>query len=149
MTEFGAICWDPSEVPEIINPYAEHISDGIFRFVHSDWDLSIAQPRGTNYQDLRTTDYTSRTQVEFLEDFLDENKPHVLAAILGTTGSGKSHLVHWMRFNLPSNAHRLVIVVKKSGTSLKQIVLSIIDQLPEDEKKPFMDTFRSAGDGSI
>lgn len=149
MTEFSTICWDPLEVPEIINPYAEHISDGIFRFVHSDWDLSIARPRGTNYQDLRTTDYTSKTQVEFLEDFLDENKPHVLAAILGTTGSGKSHLVHWMRFNLPSNAHRLVIVVKKSGTSLKQIVLSIIDQLPEDEKKPFMDTFRSAGDGSI
>lgn len=149
MTDLSTICWNPLEVPEIINPYAEHISDGIFRFVHSDWDLSIARPRGTNYQDLKSTDYTSKTQVEFLEDFLDENKPHVLAAILGTTGSGKSHLVHWMRFNLPSNAHRLVIVVKKSGTSLKQIVLSIIDQLPEDKKKPFMDTFKSAGDGSI
>ena len=38
--------WNPSKVREIINPFAEHISDGIFKAVHSNWDLNIAAPQG-------------------------------------------------------------------------------------------------------
>ena len=145
----GNICWDPMEVPEIINPYAEHISDGIFRFVHSDFKLSVGAPRGTNYQNMKNQDYNRVSHNDFLNDFLDESKPHVLAAILGDTGSGKSHLVHWMRFNIPQRDDRLIIVVKKSGTSLKQIVKTIIEELPADKQKPFLDTFNAAGDSTM
>ena len=54
-----------------------------------------------------------------------------------------------MKFNLPPSENRLVIVVKKSGTSLKQIVKSVIDELPEETRKPFLDTFNAAGDNSM
>lgn len=145
----GKICWDYREVADLINPYAEHMSDSVFRFVHSDIELSITNPKGTNFQSLETQDYKPVSQVEFLKDFLDEKKPHVLAAILGTTGTGKSHLVHWMKFNLPKSEERLVIVVKKSGTSLKQIVKSIIEELPAEQGKSFLDTFNAAGDNTM
>ena len=61
---------------------------------------------------MKNQDYKRVSHDDFLNDFLDESKPHVLAAILGDTGSGKSHLVHWMRFNIPQQEDRLVIVVK-------------------------------------
>ncbi len=149
MSLSGKICWDHREVPDLINPYAEHMSDSIFRFVHSDWELSLSSPKGVNFQSLTVNDFKPITQSEFLSDFLDSKRPHVLAAILGTTGTGKSHLVHWMKFNLPPSENRLVIVVKKSGTSLKQIVKSVIDELPEETGKTFLDTFNAAGDNSM
>ncbi len=67
---------------------------------------------------------------EFLADFLRADRPHALAAILGETGSGKSHLVHWMRLHLRDDATRMIMVVRKSGTSLRAIVRDIISKLP-------------------
>ena len=74
---------------------------------------------------------------KFLEDFLSEKRPHVLAVVLGQTGTGKSHLIHWMRIHLPKNDKSEIIVVKKSNTSLRNIVRMIIDRLPETSKTEF------------
>ena len=88
MSLSGKICWDHREVPDLINPHAEHMSDSIFRFVHSDWELSVSTPKGINFQSLTVNDFKPISQSEFLSDFLDLKGPHVLAAILGTTGTG-------------------------------------------------------------
>ena len=149
MTMRGTICWNRDEVPEIINPYAEHISPSIFRFVHSDRDLTVTTPQGTSYQEIREDHYDKISNKDFLHSFLDKKQPHVLATILGSIGTGKSHLVHWMKFNIPENDDQVVIVVQKSGTSLRQIVKQIIDKLPEDKQKPFIDTYSKGGDVSL
>ena len=142
------LCWDPGAVRQVINPFAEHIPDSLFRAVHTDWDLKVSPPVGKSFQELSEAAWRDLTPTEFLADFLDENRPHALAAILGETGSGKSHLVHWMRLNIKDNQSRLVLVVRKSGTSLRAIVKMIIDKLPEDEQQGFLDTLQSAGDGT-
>lgn len=142
------ICWDPGEVRQVINPYAEHISDSLFRAIHSDWDLKVSPPIGKSFQELSAASYEDMTPLDFVEDFLREDRPHALAAILGTTGSGKSHLVHWMRLNLKRDDDRMVLVVRKSGTSLRAIVKMIIDQLPLDEQQGFLDTLNRAGEGT-
>ena len=90
----------PSTVRQVINPFAEHIPDSLFRAVHSDWALHVAPPVGERYQDVDAAAWTQMEPAEFLADFLREDRPHALAAILGETGSGKSHLVHWMRLHL-------------------------------------------------
>ena len=136
--------WDPRSVREIINPYAEHISDSIFKAVHSNWDLNIAVPQGQTYQNIQDTHYNTQSMGHFLDDFLSEKRPHVLAVVLGQTGTGKSHLIHWMRIHLPKSDKSEIIVVKKSKTSLRNIVKMIIDRLPETSKKQsFFDAFNN------
>ncbi|RWE94402.1 protein DpdH [Mesorhizobium sp.] len=142
------LCWEPGAVRQVINPFAEHISDGLFRAVHSDWDLKVSPQVGKRFQDIGDANWADVTPTAFLNDFLLENRPHALAAILGTTGSGKSHLVHWMRLNIKPDSKRLVLVVRKSGTSLRAIVRMIIAELPEDQQGSFLETLQSAGDGT-
>ncbi len=35
------LCWDPAAVRQVINPFAEHIPDSLFRAVHSDWNSRL------------------------------------------------------------------------------------------------------------
>jgi len=87
----NVICWDAAQVRQVINPYAEHIPDSLFRAVHSDWILKVSPPVGTSFQELvGGSSYRDMSPAAFLEDFLRKDRPHVLAAILGNTGSGNS-----------------------------------------------------------
>lgn len=142
------LCWDPGAVRQIINPFAEHISDSLFRAVHSDWNLKVSPPVGKSFQELGEASWADMTPPAYLADFLRDDRPHVLAAILGETGSGKSHLVHWMRLNIKPTKERVVLVVRKSGTSLRNIVKMIIAELPPEEQRSFLETLQSAGDGA-
>lgn len=142
------LCWDPGTVRQVINPFAEHTPDSLFRAVHSDWDLKISPPVGKSFQEITEAAWRELTPSQFLADFLRNDRPHALAAILGETGSGKSHLVHWMRLNIKPDENRLVLVVPKSGTSLRAIVKMIIEKLPNEEQQSFLDTLQSAGDGT-
>nr|WP_280960185.1 protein DpdH [Aquabacterium lacunae] len=143
------LCWDPAGVRQVINPFAEHIPDSLFHAVHSDWDLQVTPPVGQRYQDVTSAAWTQMTPSEFLSDFLRQDRPHALAAVLGDTGSGKSHLIHWMRLHLRDDDKRVVLVVRKSGTSLRAIVRDIIDKLPIDQQQSFLETFNAAGDGTM
>lgn len=142
------LCWNPRAVRQVINPFAEHISDGLFKAVHSDWDLKVSPPVGKSFQDIGEAAWVNLPPATFLSDFLSEDRPHTLAAILGETGSGKSHLVHWMRLNIKPTKNRIVLVVRKSGTSLRSIVKMIIDELPSEQQANFLETLQSAGDGT-
>lgn len=142
------LCWDPGAVRQVINPFAEHISDSLFRAVHSDWDLKVSPQVGKSFQEIGEASWADMTPPAFLADFLREDRPHALAAILGETGSGKSHLVHWMRLNIKPTRERVVLVVRKSGTSLRNIVKMLIDELPFEQRASFLETLQSAGDGT-
>lgn len=143
------LCWTPAAVRQVINPFAEHISDSLFQAVHSDWALQVAVPVGKSFQEVGVGAWAGMTPAAFLEDFLREDRPHALAVVLGETGSGKSHLVHWMRLHLREDERRMVLVVRKSGTSLRAIVREIIGKLPHDQQQSFLDTFNAAGDGAM
>lgn len=142
------LCWDPSAVRQVINPFAEHITDSLFRAVHTDWDLKVSPQVGKSFQEISDTSWADMSPAAFLDDFLREDRPHALAAILGETGSGKSHLVHWMRLNIKPTKERVVLVVPKSGTSLRNIVKMIIAELPAEQQGSFLETLQSAGDGT-
>ncbi|MET3909995.1 hypothetical protein ABID59_004352 [Bradyrhizobium sp. S3.3.6] len=146
----NVVCWDPREVRQIINPFAEHMPDALFQAVHTDWNLKVSAPVGTSFQDLvaSPSSYVETAPTEFLEDFMREDRPHALAVALGTTGSGKSHLIHWMRLHLKEDKKRMILVVRKSGTSLRAIVEMIIGRLPEEERQGFRDTLNRAGEGT-
>lgn len=142
-------CWAPTQVRQIINPEAEAVPDAVFRAVHSEWSLKVAPPKGTAFQELATSTFRSVAPREFLEQFLQSERPHVQAAALGRSGSGKSHFIHWMRLNIPETPQRMVLVVPKAGTSLRSIIELIVSRLDLAEQQPFRDALSLAGDATM
>lgn len=143
------LCWAPHRVREIINPEAEAVPDAVFRAVHSDWSLRVAPPKGTAFQELSATTFRSLSPRDFLEQFLQPERPHVQAAALGRSGSGKSHFIHWLRLNIPETPDRMVLVVPKAGTSLRSIIELIVSRLEPTEQQPFRDALSRAGDATM
>ena len=132
------LCWDPNLVSKVIDSTAEDYSDEFFRAVHCDWDLVFSDPVGKNFSDIQENHYHPITMSAFKDQFLDENRNFFLATILGDSGSGKSHLVHWLRLNIPEDDTRVVINVKKQNTNLVEIVKMIINQLPSANRENFL-----------
>ncbi len=140
----GNLPWDENVVPRIIDPFSEDMPDYIFKAVHCDWDLMIAKPEGQKYQELRDYHYQSHSMPNFLHEFLN-SETQVLSVVLGGTGTGKSHLVHWMNINIPENENQIKILVKKSKTSLREIVSDIIRILPKDKQESYLEEFNLSG----
>lgn len=140
------VCWNPGEVRQVINPFAEHISDALFRAIHIDRNINVSRQRATSFAEISDNDWIVTEPRQFLEEFLSESQPHALSVIIGATGSGKSHFIHWMRMNIQPTPKRVVLVVRKSGTNLRKIVEMLIDQLPTHQQTAFRDALTVAND---
>ncbi|MFT7003505.1 MAG: hypothetical protein ACJAWW_000854 [Sulfurimonas sp.] len=120
------ICWNPDEISKIIHTEAEATEKEVFLAIHTDTKVKVsthgAAVKNTSYQD-------------FLKSFLDENNGNnVQAVIEGESGSGKSHLVQWMRFNIPKNNKRIILTIPKTQTNLFSILKKLISYLPYEEQ---------------
>lgn len=130
-------CWDIGDVLRVVTPDAEEISDHVFRAVHCPTDLQISD--SWNGQ---------RSAVEpqqIIDRFLEPGHRYVQAVFLGESGTGKSHLIQWLRLNLPSRPEDMVLTIPKAGTSLRGIVQRIVDRLPPEAKAPFDEKLKNAG----
>ncbi len=142
----NVVCWNPRQVHAVINPEAEAAPDFVFRAIHTDQPLRLAQPVGDRFQMLSESTYRQVGAVDLLAFFLQPERRHVQLAVLGRSGSGKSHLIHWMRLAIPPSESRLVLTIPKAGTSLRSIVEMIIDRLPAEAQAPFREALARAGD---
>ncbi|MFI5509103.1 protein DpdH [Mycobacterium sp. NPDC051804] len=119
------LCWEASSVLDVIPVEAETPLDGVFAATHSKLAIvrrsNLNRPGGDVVQE---------------EDLLAavENQPADLPIIpiLGNSGTGKSHLVRWLRLQLRelshSRPHRRVIFVPKHKMSLRAILDLILDE---------------------
>ena len=136
------VCWDTSRVRQVLNTNAELASRHIFLAVHSEHPLNTTNPTlGAAQGD------SSRTiqPDEFLTDFLSRDRPHVQVAVLGDSGSGKSHFISWMKYNLPETEDRYTIAIPRTGVSLRGVLELIIEALPEAEAEPYLDRLNRSG----
>ena len=120
------ICWNPDELNKIIHTEAEATQKEVFLAVHTDTKVKVsihgAAVNKMSYQD-------------FLKSFLDENNGNnVQAVIEGESGSGKSHLVQWMRFNIPNHEKRIILTIPKTQTNLFSILKKLISYLPDADQ---------------
>ena len=70
-----------------------------------------------------------RTEENVLADFtkeLNSDEPHLIF-VTGDTGTGKSHLVRWLRSRIGEHPDWHVIYVEKRNTSLRRIIEKILD----------------------
>ena len=136
----NVLCWEPDNVWAIVNPDADEVPEGIFRAVHVDRPLWIWD--GSDVERVRGQQIDAQG---VFERFLDTRRRHVQMAIIGKAGSGKSHLVTWIRLQIPRDQSRVVLAIPKAGTSLRDIVDRLIKQLTPETRAPFEEEFKRVG----
>ena len=136
------VCWDTGRIRQVMNTSAEHASRPVFLAVHSEYPLIVSSPRGGTVE---SNDGWSIQPEEFLDAFLSKDNPHMQVAVLGNSGSGKSHFISWLKYSLPESADRYTISIPRTGVSLRGVVERIIDVLPEAARQPYLDELNHAG----
>ncbi|GAB6179920.1 hypothetical protein JCM14036_12390 [Desulfotomaculum defluvii] len=131
MTFQNVRCWDPDLVGKVMDTEALQISDAIFMATH--------HPAKMYRQDLRLADsHIAYDEKQFLVDFLDDKKDFVFTAVLGGSGTGKSHLIRWLSLSIPRNEKRRVLLIPKVGTNLREVIRLIL----QDMEGPQFDRYR-------
>ena len=143
------VCWDAGQTFEVLNPDAEAIDDAVFMAVHTDRPLVLLPPPRSTGHGQGPGSGSQIAASDFLAMFLDPARKHVQAAVVGSAGTGKSHLIHWMRLHIPAADDRLVITIPRSGTSLRGIVQLLIEQLPEDAREKYSAKLAEAGSDNL
>jgi hypothetical protein len=131
---FPILCWDRSSVLNIIPVEAESPSDGVFDATHS--NLAIYRRSS-----LENNDGQIVHEGELLAAVDAQPADLPIIPILGKSGTGKSHLVRWLRMRLQEQEHdrtnRRVIFVPKHKMSLRAILDLILDQTASIEAEEF------------
>ena len=122
MTFTKFVCWDVDRVRRVMGVEATQTPDSIFLATH--------HPIAMYRQEL--IDAPSRvpySEEQFLKDFLAE-KDFAFVPVLGSSGTGKSHLIRWLAANIESTQKRRVLLIPKIGTNLKDILSLILEGMP-------------------
>lgn len=120
----GYLCWDPATATVTINTEAVVPSRAVFAATHTPLRIRKANIRGRSLELMAG----EADEDAVLRDFMGRHSDtgNLLMPIVGDTGTGKSHLVRWVRINIPESDHYRVIYLEKSQTSLKTLVETLI-----------------------
>lgn len=129
-------CWKSDEVYEVINPDVDALPDYIFRAIHTHFPVQLRRNRKARQEIIEPE--------EFLKRFL-EPQDHVMVPVIGESGSGKSHLIRWMRLRLKPDDTREVIFVPKAETNLRDIIITLIERLPKREQQSYLEALMGSG----
>jgi hypothetical protein len=118
----GYLCWDPDRVSETVNMDAASPAPSTLLAVH--------HPARIRRRAVGSTDQGEFvSEQEVLGHFLDPSHHLMILPILGESGTGKSHLVQWLRAQLDDVPTRRVIYVPRSGTGLRGLIELILDKM--------------------
>lgn len=135
------LCWERSSVLDIIPVEAESPPDAVFDATHS--NLAIYRRSS-----LESNDGEIVQEAELLAAVDAQPADLPIIPILGNSGTGKSHLVRWLRMQLQGQQHprtnRRVIFVPKHKMSLRAILELILDQADSVEADEFRRRVREA-----
>ncbi len=123
MSDFrGYLCWDPAQVIDTISTEAVTPSREVFIATHAPLRIR-RRPVVARHED-RGEPVDERA---VLNDFVNRSTGAgaLLMPVIGDSGTGKSHLVRWIREQIPSTEQRRVIYLPKTRTSL----VAVVDEL--------------------
>lgn len=116
-----AACWNAHEASAIIPVEAESTSDGVFLATHSTIPITqrdqVDNARGGAVVDERA----------LLRAVQEQPADQPIIPILGKSGTGKSHLVRWLRAHLETTDSTRLIFVPKHRMSLRGILELILE----------------------
>ena len=117
------LCWEPNRVRTVMNTNAELASEEIFLAVHTAYPLRAQI--GNAAESLIDPE-------NLITRFLNPNARHIQIVIQGESGTGKSHFIKWMEYNIPDDEKYEVISIPRSSLSLRGILELIIAVLPDN-----------------
>ncbi|MBD1882829.1 protein DpdH [Microcoleus vaginatus] len=120
MTFTKFVCWDVDRVRRVMmGVEATQTPDSIFLATH--------HPIAMYRQELiEAPSRVTYSESEFLKDFLAE-QDFAFVPVLGSSGTGKSHLIRWLAANIASTQKRRVLLIPRIGTNLKDIISLILE----------------------
>jgi hypothetical protein len=127
-TKLGLPCWDKRNVPKAISSTAQMDVRQIDYFL-----ASHAPIRHIRHDDTLEV----LTEETFFEAIMKPTYGEVLALVHGDPGTGKSHLIHWLKLRCEDALRREeikdfvpILIQRRSGT-LKDALEQMISQLPQ------------------
>jgi len=124
------ICWDHAAIQyatqvdvgglEVNDVYA----DAVFRAVHV--SLPVRRMRDAASTSAKTSSATENDVFDAFAGELTTNEP-LLLFVTGKKGTGKSHLVRWLKSRAGSPPNWHVVYVEKRNTSLRKVIERILD----------------------
>ena len=137
------VCWERSDIFDILNTEADRIDPAVFMAVHTDRPMTRYE-RHLGRRDESPRGWPISTE-EFLAEFLADGPNHVQAVILGGAGSGKSHFIKWLEFNLPRDGRFRLLSIPKMSVGLRDVIGMIIDVLPETKRNEYREHLNRTG----
>lgn len=140
-TQRPTLCWERDTVLDIIPVEAESPSDGVFDATHSrlpiiERDLVDGEHGEVVYED------------RLLAAVESQPADYPIIPILGHSGTGKSHLVRWLRMRLEEQREdrpgRRLIFVPKHKMSLRAILDLILDHANSTQADEFRERVHTA-----
>jgi len=124
------ICWDHSTIQyatqvdigglEVNDTYA----DAVFRAVHV--SLPVLRMRNVSSSTPLTSSATEEDVYNAFTGELTSNEP-LLLFITGSKGTGKSHLVRWLKSKIGNPPSWHIVYIEKRNTSLRKVIERILD----------------------
>ncbi len=125
MTFTKFVCWELEHVQRVMNVEATQSFDHLFLAVHH----PLVMYREELIEGNSKIQYS---QEKFLRDFM-ATKDFAFVPIIGDSGTGKSHLVRWLKANIKVTSNRRVLLIPKIGTNLKDIIGLILEGMEEEK----------------
>ncbi|MFJ5531260.1 protein DpdH [Streptomyces sp. NPDC093261] len=125
MADFrGFLCWTPETAAATINTEAVSPSRAVFLATHAPLRIRRAGLDGRAI----VSDGPLIDEKTVLKDFLSlqSDTGALLLPVVGDSGTGKSHLVRWVRENLPASDKYKIIYLEKAKTSLRAVIDALL-----------------------
>ncbi|GAF48274.1 protein DpdH [Rhodococcus wratislaviensis] len=140
-TERPTLCWERDAVLDVIPVEAESPSDGVFDATHSRLPIIQRDRVDGEHGDVVYED-------RLLAAVESQPADYPIMPILGHSGTGKSHLVRWLRMRLEERGEdrpgRRLIFVPKHKMSLRAILDLILDHANSAEADEFRQRVHAA-----
>ncbi len=138
--ELGQPCWEISNVPRAITSTAKVDA------AQKDYFLACHTPILGITNDNTKEQYTEET---FCEELFKESHGNVLSIVHGNPGTGKSHLIQWLKLRCEDKLERgdlknyVAVLVQRRYGNLKDALEQIVQQLGGEFGK-YIETVRAA-----
>ena len=132
MTDFSRFrCWETAVAAATLTTEAVSPSPAVFFATHAPLRI-YRSPAGGRRPD---NPGIPVNEDEVQNDFLTRPTANgiLLMPVIGQSGTGKSHLVRWIKEKTPSTDDRQVIYLPKTRTSLKAVVKALLAEVEDGE----------------
>lgn len=124
MTFVNQACWEEQDAIAILKTEALKGSDKLFLSTHFPiTEFEVSGSQGSQVE--------NRNEQGLLEVLSAPERDHVFCVVEGEPGSGKSHLIRWLKASWPISEQNLLLLVQRADGSLEGTLEQLRRKIPE------------------